>query len=663
MTDGRLSLSMVLRFRLVDNVSSVPMQRLVGIVRRWGLVALGLLGGGGPLWAAPFQAEPELTTLRRQLTQVHTDTARSRVLGEIGRRVSEENPDSGLHCLYQSLHLARRARHATGQVRTQCWLGHVYLYRMRDEARALQHLTQARNLASRTGDKRYLAKCHQLLAVVAQHQRMGNPLEMLAIALKYARQAGDWEVLCDVYETGIDLYSLRNNHQEAEKYCRLSMATSAPHNLHRLVTAGLDLCNALEKMGKKAEALAVAHQLATVKHQLRPADQPFVYANDMAQVAMKLNRYAEAETYLLDGLATENRRNRPDSLHLYYYYRNLANLYVRQRNFEQAYHWSNRQADIRLGLQHTRQTRDAKLRMTELQAALAVEKKEAELARLTARQQRQWGYLLGALVLAGLLVGFVVVLQRKQRRIERQRRQLARLNATKDKLFAVLAHDLRSPVTGLANYLSLIEWGALRPDEFTGALPRLRHQLHALQTTLDNLLYWAASQMDGLRPRPDAVPLWSAVAREIAAFEPVANAKDIALSSHVPEHARWRADPHHLAIVVRNLLQNALKFTHPGGTVRIDYADEPDGSTGRLTVTDTGVGIPPEHLPTLFELTARPSRSGTAQESGAGLGLVLVHELVRLNGGHLHVSSTVNRGTTVSVTLPLASTEAEPVGA
>lgn len=615
------------------------------------------------LWLAcatgPLRAQPDPRALRRQLAQARTDTARARLLGELGERVGEENPDSGLHLLRQSLRLAQRARHAAGEARALCQLGHACVYLLRDEALALEYLNRAQDVAGRTRDFRHLALSYQLLSVVAQHQRMGDPLELLATAQRYARQANDWEVLCNGYEIGYDFHALRGNYQKAENHCRLSMAASAPHNLDRWLTSGLDCCTALEKRGKNAEALALARQLAAAKDRLRQTQGPFVYANDMAQLSIKLKRYAEAENYLLRGLALERQRPRPDSLHLVYYYRNLVSLYAEQRDFENAYRWGNALADARLGLQRVRQTRDAKLRMTELQAALAVGKKEAELARLAARQQRQRAYLVGALLLAGLLVGFVVVLQRKQRRIERQRAQLARLNATKDKLFAVLAHDLRSPVAGLANRLSLMEWGALSPGEFAEALPAVEHQLHALQLTLDNLLNWVASQMDGLRPRPAAVPLRDAVARETAALQPTADAKRIALTNRVPATARLLADPDHLAIVVRNLLQNALKFTHPGGTVCFTYA--PEDHHGRLDVTDNGVGITPEHLATLFEWTGRPSRAGTAREPGAGLGLVLIHELVRLNGGRLHVASEVNQGTTASVAFPLAPADAEAV--
>jgi signal transduction histidine kinase len=617
------------------------------------VVVVGLTCVGKPLWA-----QPDLPALRQQLAQARSDTARSRLLGEMGRLRSEEDPDSGLYFLHQSLRLAQRADHAVGQLRALCLLGNEYLYRLRDEGRALQYLTQARDLASRIHDDRHLAKSYQLLSIIAYHQRIGNPFELLAIALGYARKAGDWEVLCDIYDTGGDFYSLQNNFRKAETYCRLSMMTSAPHNLDRWVTAGLSYCDALEKEGKKAQALAVARQLDAAKNRLRQTDGPFVYANDMAQLAIKLKRYTEAETYLLNGLTIERRRARPDSLHLFYYFRNLTDLYASQRWFEKAYRWSAQLAEIRLWMQRTRQTRDAKLQMTELRAAVAIEKKEAELARLAARQQQQRGYLLGALLLTGLLVGFVVVLQRKQRRIERQREQLARLNATKDKLFALLAHDLRSPVASLANSLSLTTWGALSPEEFANALPTLGQRLHALQTTLDNLLNWALAQQHGLQPRPAPVLLHAVVERELSALRAAAQAKHLVLSSQIPATARLWADPDHLAIVARNLLQNAVKFTHPGGHVRMDYAEE--GPTGRLDVTDDGIGIPPEHLPALFELTGRPARRGTAHESGTGLGLVLVYELVRLNGGHLRVKSEVNRGTTFSVTLPLAPAGAEP---
>lgn len=247
------------------------------------------------------------------------------------------------------------------------------------------------------------------------------------------------------------------------------------------------------------------------------------------------------------------------------------------------------------------------------------------------------------LVLAGVIFFFY-------RSLQHQKRELTHLNATKDKLFAILSHDLRSPVANLQSKVALTNWGALSQQQFVLAAQHLATDILYVSTTLDNLLHWTLTQMKGLNTHPTSVPLASVVQDQMQGLQLKATAKSIAVHTAIAPDVYLYIDQTHLAIIIRNLLQNALKFTEPGGDVSISYTRQ--GGLGQITIRDTGIGMEPDRLANLFRLDKQTSRPSTAQEPGTGLGLILVKELIEANGGQVAVESEVGRGSTFTLTLP-----------
>ena len=217
------------------------------------------------------------------------------------------------------------------------------------------------------------------------------------------------------------------------------------------------------------------------------------------------------------------------------------------------------------------------------------------------------------------------------------------LNTTKDKLFAILSHDLRSPVAGLKNYLMLTDWGVLTQAEFADSTKNLTVQLNNVHTMLDNVLNWSFSQMRGIRPKRENVEVASIIEEEIELLLPMAQIKTIQIVNEISANVQIMVDRNHVAVIFRNLLQNALKFTHSGGKIRLSYSKEKD--MHQFVIADTGVGMSEEQLQNLFQLNKTTSQMGTAREQGTGVGLVLVKELVEANQGTLSVTSELTKGT------------------
>ena len=162
-----------------------------------------------------------------------------------------------------------------------------------------------------------------------------------------------------------------------------------------------------------------------------------------------------------------------------------------------------------------------------LEAAFNLERKQKEVELLAAQQkvQRIWGIAAAVIVL--LLSGFSWILYRNRQHLAQQKTELSLLNSTKDKLFAVLSHDLRSPVASLKNYLMLQDWGALSQAEFRDSTQQLGLQLNGVQSMLENVLDWSVSQMQGTSVRPESVRLHEAIERQIAGLRIVSDTKGL----------------------------------------------------------------------------------------------------------------------------------------
>lgn len=232
--------------------------------------------------------------------------------------------------------------------------------------------------------------------------------------------------------------------------------------------------------------------------------------------------------------------------------------------------------------------------------------------------------------------------------------ELEKLNQEKNKFFSIIAHDLRSPFTALLGFSSLLvervdSLDRAKIKEFTSHIHESGSRVFKL---LENLLEWSRLQMDRVTVEPTLFNLSEATHKTLDVLGPVAKDKGIRLTEH--GHApQCYADPHMIDAVIRNLVNNAIKFTPSGGSVCIEYKTDVDSGCARIDIVDTGVGMSKDTARNLFSLADGHTTQGTNGEKGTGLGLLLCKELVERNGGTITVKSKAGKGSTFSFTLPL----------
>lgn len=240
--------------------------------------------------------------------------------------------------------------------------------------------------------------------------------------------------------------------------------------------------------------------------------------------------------------------------------------------------------------------------------------------------------------------------QLRTNKIQQQNVQLEEVNSVKDKLFSVVSHDIKGPLSSLHLALNLAKSGSLSSEEFQQLSAGL--ELRLIQTTefIDNLLQWAKLQMKGETFEPDRLNLSELALESVRLLEPECTVKGIILKNNLHGDLDAFADLNMMRSVLRNLITNAIKFTKPKGSITLS-AYRVDNKI-IISVADTGVGIPKRNRERLFTLTTITTQ-GTQQEKGTGLGLILCKEFVEKNGGRIWFETEDEKGTTFFFSLPM----------
>jgi signal transduction histidine kinase len=233
--------------------------------------------------------------------------------------------------------------------------------------------------------------------------------------------------------------------------------------------------------------------------------------------------------------------------------------------------------------------------------------------------------------------------------LDEQSRDLSQMNATKNKLFSVIAHDLRSPFNELKGILLLLDMDSVTREEMQTMVGEVKNRLNVLDQMLADLLQWAKSQMSGASTLPQVINLHTLVNQKVDLLAKVATAKQIELTNQVAPGVQVHADPNQLRAILRNLMGNALKFTPSQGEVRVEANQGRDLVT--VAIKDTGLGMLPDQLAQLFANHLPNTTRGTAGEEGTGLGLLLCKDFVEQNGGSIWATSQPGQGSTFYFTL------------
>ncbi|MRX46484.1 sensor histidine kinase [Pedobacter puniceum] len=242
------------------------------------------------------------------------------------------------------------------------------------------------------------------------------------------------------------------------------------------------------------------------------------------------------------------------------------------------------------------------------------------------------------------------ILREQNEEINKQKKELEELNNLKNRFFSIISHDVRGPLLSLKGTLNLFDEHLLDERESKLLIGELKSQFNSTSNLLDNLLIWAKSQMQGEKLQKSNFNVLKIIQDNIDLQKYNILQKNIKIVVNVPADLQLLADKEMFNVIIRNLLNNALKFTPQDGEINITCTKKRE--LAQFSVQDNGIGLSPAEIKEIYKRNFY-STSGLNDEKGTGLGLILCQEFIRKNNGSFDIKSKKGQGSTFLFTLPL----------
>jgi signal transduction histidine kinase/tetratricopeptide (TPR) repeat protein len=479
-------------------------------------------------------------------------------------------------------------------------------------------------------------------------------------------------------------------------------------------TALNNIGTAYDEKGDKVKALEYYNEALKINKELDIKDGIATAYNNIGLIYLDLGDYEKAYTNLWE--STEISKEINDLYALSNNYNNLANLFLRQKQYNEAKNYLVLASDLAKKLDvkewlaesyelysklYTEQNdykkameyfklyseiqdsifeRASNNSMAEMKIKYETEfletenkilKKDNEIHRLELQKQKNqkkyWiAFSILILALAGL--GFNLVRVKKKtnnllrsknselneanEKLLESENNLKELNATKDKFFSIIAHDLKNPFQSLLGFSETLsnQIDKLEKKDIVEYSRLINESSQNLFNLLSNLLQWAKSQLGNIKVSPSELNLYDSLDDVLTFLKIIAIKKNISIKNQINKETMVFADKHVIATLLRNLISNAIKFTNIGGEIVI--SSEIREKEIIVSVKDNGKGISEENINKLFRIDKEFSTKGTENESGTGLGLILCKELITQSNGKIFVESVLGKGSNFKFTLP-----------
>ncbi|UII32389.1 tetratricopeptide repeat-containing sensor histidine kinase [Fulvivirga ulvae] len=576
--------------------------------------------------------------------------------------INQTDPDLKLHYAYKAYKMAVEADNLLWLYKSTLNIGHAHK-KKGDLQKALDALLKSLEFAGEMKDGGREAIAYSAIGSVYRVQ--GNftlSLKYYNLAIIKLREKKDYRNLAKSLMNTGELY--RVNHQMDSALIYFTEAGELFDKINYRIGKAYNLGNIgliYAEQGKNALAEQNINEAVRILKELGDIYAISVYDTYMADIYKDKGDYIRALEYAnrshmeaVKGGLKEQIRDA--SL-------KLSELYSDLKDYERAFGFQSQYIVYRDSINNEATIR----KMADLRTEFEVSQKQAEVDLLNEQKRNQQIIGIG-LTIVILLVGALAfmfyknskqrqhtnqILSEQKEEIEAQRDQLDELNQSKDKFFSIISHDLRGPVHAFKGMSRLIKMYIDQNciDELAELNQHFDKSVDQLSTLLDDLLDWAVSQQGKVPYSPEEVSLHDLSEDIMGLFHNMAQAKKINLTTSIPEDIQLWVDSNSLRTILRNLVNNALKFTEEGGSVTL-FAGK-DGDMAALHVADTGRGIPQVQLESLFKLGGHKRSWGTEGEKGLGLGLQLVYSFSEMNGGSITVESEEGVGTTFTIHMPL----------
>lgn len=592
------------------------------------------------------------------------DSSRVLLLNEVATSLREVEGNRALQYAEEAMVLAEKLQYKRGLGKVQANIGWMY-YRQGKYSKALKISADALEINQQVGDKREVANCLiNIGAVNVEEQLYPAAIANYKKAYELGRELGV-NTIKSRSLNNIAFAFLKMGQLDSARYYTLRAINENVNDDFRTVFSKRTLGDILYEEGNFAQAL---EKWKDCLKSATAQSNNFLIVSTLVRLGkthLRLNEPEQAIAYLNRSLSIAEQYKLKSELKDSF--GELAEAYVLKNDFKKAYRYQTQFHLLNDSLLEQRTgeqmaVTQAKFESDIKNSQIELLMKDALLKENELRLQRTLLYVgIGGLL---LLLALVLILTRSNQRsqainrmlaeknvfINEQAQQLTALNSTKDKLFSILGHDLRIPLNSLRGMMDLLNKSILTQDEFIAFSKKIKTNVDYVYADLDNLLSWAQSQQKGLKSSIEALGLYDVIIEKVDLLAESSSVKAITIHMEVDRELRVLADKNQLGLIIRNLVSNAIKFSQEGGVIMIGASKKKDQV--EISVTDKGVGIAVADIEKLFRAGVNFSKSGTKNEKGIGLGLLLVKEFVDLNNGTISVTSKLGEGSTFTFSLP-----------
>lgn len=519
----------------------------------------------------------------------------------------------------------------------------IYYYQA-NYAPALETNLKALRISENLADSMGIAFVYNNMALIYEKQeKLEESLSFYQKSLTIKASLKDKRGISITLHNIAKIYEYQGNYDLAIENILQSLAISEELNEIDGISASLNnLANIYELQGNFPAALKNYYKSLEMDTQTENKRGILLSVTNLAKIHLSLGELELASQMAKKGIEIGKELGSKEEIQVCHF--TLSEIYERQGKFENAlfhYQRSTAYADSlnRQDLERKTAKLEAEYEYDKRLALLQVEQKALDLENEKILQQEKFLKNIMVFAFISILIIALITLRNyfKQKKdkelLESRTLELEKANEVKSKLFSIIGHDLRNPIGSLYMLLGLYERKMMDEDEFRSTVPSLYKNVGAIMNVLDNLLRWSIGEMKMIKSEPIAVNLQEKVIKILDFFSTLCKQKNIAILSDIDPIYSVLVDPNHLDLILRNLINNAIKFSNNGGVITLDAYVE--NNLLNISVKDTGIGMKPEDVEKLFQKDLVKSTRGTKGEQGTGLGLNLCQLYVIENGGNI----------------------------
>lgn len=558
------------------------------------------------------------------------------------------NYEKSLNSFFDALNIAEECQDSTTLAYAENNIGTNYLIKSYYNV-ALKHIRNGLIIFRSLNDKAGMAYCTKSLGdIYLKQQNYSRALANYDSTYMLRKEIGYTKGLYTATSKIADVYvSMKKYDIALKKYSEAETGFYETGDLGAVATTKEKIAQIYIDIKNYKKALTYTLQGYNIGKELKISTSIINCGKNLGIIYAKLGRYNEAENILNASLILA--RQNKDDLSIIECFSAYSTLYKEKNDLKSALQYTQLVSDMKDSITSKESVAGA----GEMEAVYENQKdiREKKLFEKNIQLvERQKNYLIIIIILM-FFVSFVFY--RLYRFKKRTTQELRDLNATKDKFFSIIAHDLKSPFQGFLGLTEIMveQWKDLSSEEISKFVNLMHKSANNLFKLLTNLLEWAQMQGGALIFSPTRILLNKLITENIEAINTRANQKEIKIINNIKDDFFVFADMKMINSVLVNLISNAVKFTKRGGTIQL-YAKESGNKLIEVCINDNGVGIREDDLKKLFKVDEKIGYRGTDGEESTGLGLLLCKEFITKNGGSLRINSQFGKGSDFYFTVP-----------